>query len=206
MSKVLFVGNLESLYIKEVVENLISSGKELIMNVDTYKVLKEFEDCSEEISNNIKTWSWNDVSADFYVQDAVAQLFPYLYPDTIDCIKLKDLLGVSYNSKRSYGNFRLGFGVQEELFDLFLAHFFGVKEIVYFDLLLSLQLLNPVSQLEYRKNSYEFLRFIDKKEYMVSGKNLISKKYKITNKIPFYEEFSDKFGYDAVISHYSFIK
>lgn len=206
MSKILFVGNLESPYIEEVLENLILSGKELIMSDDSYQVLREFAHENEMIRSSIETWSWNDTPADFHVQDAIMDLFPCLYPDTIDPIKLKRLLNISQHSKRSYGSFRLGFGVQEELFDLFLAQFFEVTEIVYFDLVSSLQLLNPANQLEYRKRSYGFLRFIDKQEYMLSKQNLLMKRYKIINKIPFYESFSEKFGHSAYISHYVFSK
>jgi hypothetical protein len=206
MSKTLFVGNLESPFIKEVLETLVLSGKELIMSVDSYQVLGEFTYDNEMIRNRIQTWSWNDTVADFKVQDAIMDLFPYLYPDTINPITLKRLLKVSQHAKRSYGSFRLGFGVQEELFDLFLAQFFEATELAYFDILSSLQLLNPASQLEYRKRSYEFLRFIDKKKYMLSEQNLLLKRYKIINPIPFYESFSEKFGHPAFISHYVFEK
>lgn len=202
MSKTLFVGNMESPFIKEVLETLILSGKELIMSVDSYQVLIELAYNNELISSGIQTWAWNDRVADFHVQDAIMDLFPYLYPDTINPVAMKRLLNVTQHSKRSYGNFRLGFGVQEELFDLFLAQHFEATELAYFDVLSSLQLLNPASQLEYRKRSYEFVRFIDKEKYMLSEQNLISKRYKIIRPIPFYESFSEKFGHPAFVSHY----
>lgn len=202
MSKTLFVGNLESPFIKEVLETLVLSGKELIMSVNSFQVLGEYALENEMIRNKIKTWSWNDTIADFHVQDAIMDLFPYLYPDTINPITMKKLFNVSQNSKRSYGNFRLGFGVQEELFDLFLAQFFEANELAYFDILSSLQLLNPVNQLEYRKRSCEFLRFIDKEKYALSEQNLLLKRYEIISPIPFYESFSERFGHPAFISYY----
>lgn len=204
MNKILFVGNLESPFIKEVLEALVLSDKGLIMSVDGYQDLREFMDDNEKISSKIYTWSWNDEDADFHVQDAIIRLFPYLYPDTISHTKLKKSLNVSQSSTRSYSSFRLGFGVQEELFDLFLAQYFGATELVYFDIFSALQLLNPVNQLEYRKSAYEYLRFIDKEKYVLSGKNLVIKRYKIISSIPFYESFSEKFGHPDFISHYIF--
>jgi hypothetical protein len=202
MSKTLFIGNMESPFIKEVVKTLLNSGKELIMSVDSYQMLGEFVHENEMSSSRIQTWSWNGAAADYHVQDAIMDLFPYLYPDTINPITMKRLLNVSQDSKRSFGNFRLGFGAQEELFDLFLAQFFEATELAYFDILSSLQLLNPVSQLEYRIRSYGFLHFIDKEKYVLSEHNLLSKRYKIISPIPFYESFSEKFGHPAIISHY----
>ncbi|WP_225999288.1 hypothetical protein [Paenibacillus sp. BJ-4] len=202
MSKTLFIGNMESPLIKEVLETLVLSGKELIMSLDSYQVLGEFMFDNEMIRNRVQTWSWNDSAADFHIQDAIMDLFPYLYPDTFNPIKLEKLLNVSQQYKRSYSSFRLGFGVQEELFDLFLAQFFEVTELAYFDVLSSLQLLNPASQLEYRKRAYGFLRFKDKEQFILSEQSLLSKRYEITRSIPFYESFSEKFGHPAFISHY----
>ncbi|OBZ14205.1 hypothetical protein A8L34_09600 [Bacillus sp. FJAT-27264] len=203
MSKTLFIGNMESPLIKEVLETLVLSGKELIMSVDSYQVLGECTFDNEMIRNRVQTWSWNDSAADFHIQDAIMDLFPYLYPDTFNPIKLEKLLNVSQQYKRSYSSFRLGFGVQEELFDLFLAQFFEVTELAYFDVLSSLQLLNPASQLEYRKRAYGFLRFKDKEQFILSEQSpLLSKRYEITRSIPFYESFSEKFGHPAFISHY----
>lgn len=204
MSKTLFIGNLESPFIEKILETLVLSGKELIMSVDSYKVLRQFIYDNEMIRSKIQTWSWNGMAADFHVQDAIISLFPYLYPDTTSHTKLKKLLNISQHSIRSYSSFRLGFGVQEELFDLFLAQYVEADELVYFDILSSLQLLNPVNQLEYRKSSYEFLRFVDKKTYILSGKDLVLKRYKIIRSIPFYESFSKKFGHPDFISHYVF--
>lgn len=202
MSKTLFIGNLESPFIYEVVRTLILSGKELIMSVDSYQRLYKFKQDSEMIHNRIKTWSWNETSADYYIQDKIIDLFPYLYPDTINIDILKKKLNISQDFRRGFGSFRLGFGVQEELFDLFLTQCFEANELAYFDLLTSLQLLNPANQLEYRKRGCEFLRFINKEDYMLSEQKLISKKYKIISVIPFYESFFEKFGYPAFVSQY----
>ena len=111
-------------------------------------------------------------------------------------------MNVSQYSKKSYSSFRLGFGAQEELFDLFLAHIFCATEIVYFDLISSLQLLNPVNQLEYRKNSYEFLSFIEKQQLLISNQLFEVKKYKLAKTIPFYESFSEQFANSLFITHY----
>lgn len=206
MSKTLFVGNLESPFLKEVVETLILSGKKLIISADSFKILENIVHKNKVISNMIQTWSWNDTVADFHIQDTIMDLFPYLYPDAICPTAMKRLFNVSLHSTRSYGSFRLGFGVQEELFDLYLAHIFEASELAYFDLLSSLQLLNPINQLEYRKSSYEFLRFISKETLVLFEQRLEVKKYKIIRQIPFFESFSKKFGFPDFISHYTFIK
>lgn len=143
------------------------------------------------------------MTADYYIQDVIIDVFPYLYPDAVDSVVLKKLLKIPFICRKSYGNFRLGFGVQEELFDLFLAQLFDVEEIAYFDLISSMQLLNPVSQLEYRKKSYEFFRYVDKEYYNLSDQMLVSKRYKIINPIPFFESFTKEIGHAALISHYT---
>lgn len=204
MNKILFIGNVESPYIKEVLEQLLSTGKQIIMSANSYHILDNLIRKINLTSNCIETWSWNDVEADYYVQDSLMDIFPYLYPDTINPIIMNNLLDISHYPKRSYGSFRLGFGVQEELFDLYLAQYVGATEIAYFDIISSLQLLNPINQFEYRKRSYEFLRFVNKAKYNVNEKNLIIKRYKIIRSIPFYEGFSKKFGYPPFISHYIF--
>ncbi|MDR0404880.1 MAG: hypothetical protein LBH37_03735 [Oscillospiraceae bacterium] len=202
MSKTLFIGNIESPFIKETLNSLVQSGKKLIMSVDSFQIVGKIIYDDKMISDKIQTWSWNNKDADFHIQDSIIDLFPYLYPDAIDPDALKKLLNISQYPARSYSSFRLGFGVQEELFDMFLAQHLGVNEIAYFDVLSSLQLLNPVNQLEYRKKSYEFLRFIDKENYILSKQNLILKRYKIIRPIPFFESFSEKFGHPDFINHY----
>ena len=206
MNKTLFVGNIESPFIIKVMEMLVLSDKELIIGIDSYKMLYNYLYTNRKIKNRIKTWSWNNTIADYNVQDLIIDLFPYLYPDTINNNVTKKLLGTSGCTKRSFGNFRLGFGVQEELFDLFLAQYFDVNELAYFDILSSLRLLNPVGQIEYRKKSCGFLRFIGSDVYMLSEQKLLCKKYKIISPIPFFESFSEKFEFRNTISHYSIEK
>ena len=206
MSRTLFFGNLESPFIKEVIKTLVLSGKELVMSTNSIQILGEIKYGNKLINSSILTWSWNDTVADFHIQDAIVDLFPYLYPDTINPFALKKLLNVSQYPIRSYGSFRLGFGVQEELFDLFLAHIVEASELAYFDLISSLQLLNPVNQLEYRKNSYGFLRFIGKETLVLFEQKLQIKKYEIIRQIPFYESFSKKFGHPGFISYLDILK
>ena len=203
MSKTLWIGNLESPFIANAMEALISSGKELIISADSAQILGEVMYSSKLISGGVKTWSWNHTNADYDIGDVCIDLFAYIYPDTINTTVTKRLLGVPVRSRRSFGSFRLGFGVQEELFDLFLAQYFGANELAYFDVLPSLRLLNPASQLEYRRRSSGFFRFAESETYELAERKLRSKKYRIAGPIPFYEEFSERYGFPDFVSHYS---
>ncbi len=202
MNKVLFIGRMDSPYIVDVLKILSSSEKKIIISMDSYQLLKKRIDKIETLCG-ITTWSWNNENANIYLNiDDIVEVFPYLYPDTVNLEFVKEFLNIKFCSQRSYGNFRLGFGVQEELFDLFLARFLGVNEIIYFDILSSLQLLNPKNQLEYRKKAYEFLRFLEKHEIQLSREKLSIRMYKIIKAIPFYESFSFEFGFPEYISYY----
>ena len=198
MSKTFFVGNMESPFIKEVLNKLIFCGKEIIMSADSVQKLGK----CDTLKGSIQTWSWNGVDADLHIQNDIMSVFPYLYPDTISYAKMESLFNNPPHFKKTYSNFRLGFGVQDELFDLFLTQLFGAAELAYFDVLTSLRLLNPVNQLEYRKRSYEFLRFSSKDIFLLSERNLAVRRYKIIRPIPFYNYFSEKFGYPTSVSYY----
>lgn len=203
MSRTLFFCNLESPGVDDIVKLLNLQGKTLVMSANSIDILGR-EKFKDELQNKrIMSWSWKDEEADFYIQNAIVDIFPYLYPDTINPDVFKKLLNVSPRITRSYGSFRLGFGVQEELFDIFIASIVGASEIAYFELLSSLQLLNPVNQLEYRKSSYEFLKFIGKETIYSFGKKIQIKKYKIIRQIPFYESFSEKVRQPDAILYYT---
>ena len=204
MSKIFFIGNTESPYFGEIVQKIVLTGNDLIMNLDSYKQLLRLKLEKDFDYASIKTWSCDDNFSDYHVKSQIRGLFPFLYPDTIDRHAMKRLLNLSTQAHRGLGGFRLGFGVQEELFDLFLAHTCGANEIVYFDLLTSLQLLNPVNQLEYRKQSYEFLRFVNKEEMEISDQIMALRRYRIINSIPFYESFSARYDYPKLITHLVF--
>lgn len=203
MNKMLFVGNMESPYIKEVLNAILSPNKRLIMSESSFYKLDGF---NNDLRQQIQIWSWNNNNSDFCVGfNDILNLFPHIYPDTIDLYKFRDLLNVSMDKQRTYGDFRLGFGAQEELFDLYLTHLFGASELVYFELMNSLQLLNPMNQLEFRKKSYGYLDFLSKNILMLSNHKLIQRKYRISRLIPFFESFSSEFEYAKNVSFYEIV-
>lgn len=204
MNKTLFLGNLESPYIFEALNRMLYFYDNIVISDENYKILMKHHVYKWRRLYKIQTWSWNDRSADYYVREQIIKAFPYLYPDVIS----RDYIKVFNNEMRkqkSYGSFRLGFGVQEELFDIFVCRYVGAEEIVYFDMLPSLQLFDPVNQWEYRKRLYEFMHFENKDEYVLLEKTVSVKKYRIINKIPFYEEFWDKYGFPVCISQHIII-
>lgn len=158
--------------------------------------------CGLRRLNKIQTWSWNDRSADYYIHEQIIEVFPYLYPDAINRNYIKDFFSNQIDKRKTYGSFRLGFGAQEELFDIFVCKCVDAEGIVYFDMLSSLQLFDPVNQWEYRKRAYEFMRFEMKDKYVLLGKVVSVKKYSIISNIPFYEEFWDKYGFQLYISQH----
>ena len=119
MSKIFFIGNTESPYFGEIVQKIVLTGNDLIMNLDSYKQLLRLKLEKDFDYASIKTWSCDDNFSDYHVKSQIRGLFPFLYPDTIDRHAMKRLLNLSTQAHRGLGGFRLGFGVQEELFDLF---------------------------------------------------------------------------------------
>lgn len=197
MNKILFVGNMESPYIEEVLCTIISPNERFIMSESSFQKLGDF---NSHLKKQLQTWSWKS-NSDLYVGfNEILHIFPYIYPDTIDLHKFHDLSNVFMNTKRTFANFRLGFGVQEELFDLYLTHLFSASGLVYFELSNSIQLLNPVNQIEFRKKSYGYLEFLSKNIFVLSNCKLVQRKYRISNLIPFFENFSREFEYAKIIS------
>ncbi|HAU86733.1 MAG TPA: hypothetical protein DCW90_14950 [Lachnospiraceae bacterium] len=202
MGRVLFIGDIESPQIMEAIKQLISSGKEIVISMSSAELLNVTFHDQAEIVSKIKTWSWDEETADYYIGDHVMDVIPYIYPNTINQEVMKLILSESYIPQKTYKNFRLGFGVQEELFDLFVANVVGASEIVYYEVLSSMQLLNPAGQLEYRRRSYGFFEYVDKEIDIWGDIELVKKRYRIVGEIPFYEEFSKKYGHPVHVFHY----
>jgi len=193
MNNMLFLGNIESPYLKDILVVLAESGKTLILDSKTFKKVEPLY-CEKKGITWLKQWDWKDKNVDYYIDDEIIDVYPYLYPDALDLRHYKEYFPVEIQSRKSFSNFRLGFGVQEELFDLYLAHFCQASEIIYFDIESSLSLFNPVNQIAYRKSKSEFIKFLSKQTVSINERlSLKIRTYELTGEIPFFHDFTSKF-------------